>query len=564
MEQTEIKINRSQELLRKIRNRETLKTAEKLYLTITLSLPAMLAQVVSIIMQYIDAAMVGHLGEKASASIGLVSTSTWLIGGTAMAAVSGFSIQVAQEIGAKRYKHARELLRQSYIIVLALAVILMAAGLLLAPVLPKWLGGTPDIVKESRKYFTVFSLALPIAGMSRLAGSMLQASGNMKVPGLLNSAACILDIIFNAFFIFDTADYKVFGMNITVPGLGLGVTGAALGSAAAELVVCILMYCFLWSRRSLLSGKNVFREDNADAENRNMITGDRKTENRNMITGDWKTGDRNMITGDRKAESRNMITGDRKTGNRKTEHRKAEHRRIKLERVDLRKAWSLGWPIGLEHIAICGAMVVTTVLVAPLGNIAIAANSFAITAESLCYMPGYGIGDAAATLVGQSVGAGRKELAFSFGRITIAAGMVVMTLMGVVMYCAAPLMIGFLTPVKEIKELGTTVLRIEAFAEPLYAASIVAAGALRGAGDTFKPFLMNLISLWAVRLGLAFLLTGRIAKIFGISGGGALGKLLTTNLGLEGIWIAMCVELCFRGAIFLIRFHRRKWMGKAA
>ena len=511
MEQTEIKINRSQELLRKIRNRETLKTAEKLYLTITLSLPAMLAQVVSIIMQYIDAAMVGHLGEKASASIGLVSTSTWLIGGTAMAAVSGFSIQVAQEIGAKRYKHARELLRQSYIIVLALAVILMAAGLLLAPVLPKWLGGTPDIVKESRKYFTVFSLALPIAGMSRLAGSMLQASGNMKVPGLLNSAACILDIIFNAFFIFDTADYKVFGMNITVPGLGLGVTGAALGSAAAELVVCILMYCFLWSRRSLLSGKNVFREDNADAKSR-----------------------------------------------------KAEHRRIKLERADLRKAWSLGWPIGLEHIAICGAMVVTTVLVAPLGNIAIAANSFAITAESLCYMPGYGIGDAAATLVGQSVGAGRKELAFSFGRITIAAGMVVMTLMGVVMYCAAPLMIGFLTPVKEIKELGTTVLRIEAFAEPLYAASIVAAGALRGAGDTFKPFLMNLISLWAVRLGLAFLLTGRIAKIFGISGGGALGKLLTTNLGLEGIWIAMCVELCFRGAIFLIRFHRRKWMGKAA
>ena len=119
---------------------------------------------------------------------------------------------------------------------------------------------------------------------------------------------------------------------------------------------------------------------------------------------------------------------------------------------------------------------------APLGNFAIAANSFAITAESLCYMPGYGIGDAATTLVGQTHGAGRNDLCKSFAHMTIGMGMVVMAFMGLVMYIFAPEMIGFLSPVDEIRSLGADVLRIEAFAEPFFAASIVSYSVCVGAG----------------------------------------------------------------------------------
>ena len=90
------------------------------------------------------------------------------------------------------------------------------------------------------------------------------------------------------------------------------------------------------------------------------------------------------------------------------------------------KSFKIGVPMCVEHIVICGAQILTTVIVAPLGIFAIAANSFAITAESLCYMPGYGIADAATTLVGQSLGAGRKDLTRSFARITVATGMLVM------------------------------------------------------------------------------------------------------------------------------------------
>ena len=115
-------------------------------------------------------------------------------------------------------------------------------------------------------------------------------------------------------------------------------------------------------------------------------------------------------------------------------------------------------------------------VVAPLGIVAIAANSFAIIAESLCYMPGYGISEAATTLVGQSLGANRIRLLRRFANITVWSGMLIMGVMGALIYVAAPQIIGVMTPVEEIRTLGIEILRIEAFAEPMFAASIVAYG----------------------------------------------------------------------------------------
>ena len=219
---------------------------------------------------------------------------------------------------------------------------------------------------------------------------------------------------------------------------------------------------------------------------------------------------------------------------------KHEQGRFRPTSVVLRKAVHIGGPMGIEHAVICGAQILTTVIVAPLGVFAIAANSFAITAESLCYMPGYGIADAATTLVGQSMGAGRKDLTRRFARITVGMGMAVMGVMGVIMYIAAPLIIGTMTPDAEILELGVQALRIEAFAEPMFAAAIVAYGVFVGAGNTMIPCLMNFFSIWAVRLTLA--------------------AWLAPAMGLNGVWLAMCIELCFRGVIFLIRLERGKWM----
>ena len=76
----------------------------------------------------------------------------------------------------------------------------------------------------------------------------------------------------------------------------------------------------------------------------------------------------------------------------------------------------------------------------------------------------------------------------------------------------------------------------------MYGASIVASGAFRGAGDTLVPSMMNFGSIWFVRITLALLLVG--------------------NLALKGVWIAMCIELCFRGMIFMVRLYSGRWMKK--
>ena len=95
-------------------------------------------------------------------------------------------------------------------------------------------------------------------------------------------------------------------------------------------------------------------------------------------------------------------------------------------------------------------------------------------------------------------------------------------------------------PYPEIRELGIMALRIEAFAEPMFAASIITYGVFVGAADTLVPCLMNFFNIRAVRLSLA--------------------ALLAPSLGLKGVWVAMCIKLCFRGLIFLVRLKRKRWM----
>ena len=114
-----------------------------------------------------------------------------------------------------------------------------------------------------------------------------------------------------------------------------------------------------------------------------------------------------------------------------------------------------------------------------------------------------------------------------------------MSAAGVLMYIFAPQMIGILTPNKVIRDLGTEVLRIEAFAEPMFGASIVASGVFRGTGDTLSSMIRNIISMWGVRIPMAAVLSGR--------------------LGLRGVWIAMCTELIIRGILFLTHLAGGRW-----
>lgn len=449
---------KSDTLLAKIRNGAQLTGREKLELIVELSIPSMLAQITTVMMFFIDAAMVGHLGAAASASIGLVETTTWLMGSILSAVSLGFSVQVAHFIGANDFTRARQVFRHALVCGVAFSVLMALVGASIHQSLPYWLGGKDDIAPMSSGYFLIFSLTLPAVLLFHLMSAMLKSAGEMRVPSLLSIMMCGLDVAFNYLFIYV---------------LKLGVVGAALGTMSAYFFTVIPMA--------------------------------------------WQAICKNKIIALRLDRTPFVWMGSY-----------------------VRNAVKISFPVAVQNILMGSAQVVSTLIVAPLGNVAIAANSFAITAESLCYMPGYGVGDAATTLVGQTYGAGRSDLCKNFAHLTIGVGMLVMAFMGVVMFVFAPEMIGFLSPVEEIRLLGAMVLRIEAFAEPFFAAAIVSYAVCVASGDTLKPAAMSLFSMWCVRLTLAYV--------------------LAQSYGLRGVWVAMATELTFRGTIFLLRIRRGSWM----
>ena len=119
---------------------------EKLNLIIQLSIPSILAQISTVLMFFIDAAMVGHLGARQAASIGLVESASWLFAGLTSACSMGFSVQVAHAIGANDLKRARRILRQSLTCCLLFSLIIVTVAIGIHKPLPIWLGGStlPD------------------------------------------------------------------------------------------------------------------------------------------------------------------------------------------------------------------------------------------------------------------------------------------------------------------------------------------------------------------------------------------------------------------------------------
>lgn len=440
---------------------QTMTLSHKLRLVALLSMPAVIAQLSSVVMQIIDAAMLGHLGTNESAAVGLVSTTIWLFGGLQSGFATGFYVQVAHKVGAGDLKRARSIIRQGISCGLMFGSVLMLAGLLISPHLPVWLGANEAICHDASNYFAVVSLAMPILIMNSIAAGCLRCGGDVKTPSMLNVMMCVLDVLFNYLFIYI---------------LDLGTLGAAYGTFLAYAVTMVAMMYMLVVHDPKLR----FSHDH-----------------KQKFRPHWDT---------------------------------------------LSNVFKIGTPISLERGVMAGAQVAVSSIIAPMGSVAIAANTFGVNVESICYMPGYGIAEASTTLVGQSMGAKRPELVRSFGWISVIAGMVVMALMGLLMWLFAPEMMAVVSSDANVVKLGAEVLRIEAWAEPGFAAAIVAYSVFVGVGKTLGASVLDLVSIWGVRLTLALL--------------------LAPTMGLHGVWIAMAIELTFRGTAFLLRLRFTDWYKK--
>ena len=213
--------------------------------------------------------------------------------------------------------------------------------------------------------------------------------------------------------------------------------------------------------------------------------------------------------------------------------------RLDLEPV--RRMLRVGLPAGLEQLVMRLGMLVFARVVSSLGTAAFAAHQVVLNSESLSFMPGFGFAVAATTLVGQGLGAQDEQAAERDGHTAfwIAAGF--MSVMGIAFALFAPQIVGFFTDDPEVVAMGTLPLRLVGAAQPFLAAMMVFAGALRGAGETLTPLVINGAGVWLLRVPLGLLF------------GHVLGW------GLAGIWAAMTLDMAVRGSLLFARFRQGRW-----
>lgn len=220
--------------------------------------------------------------------------------------------------------------------------------------------------------------------------------------------------------------------------------------------------------------------------------------------------------------------------------------------ISLRDRWQWDWPaikrmmnIGipamLEQLVMRGGQLLFARVVSALGTLAYAAHSIANNAESLSFMPGFGFAMAATTLIGQNLGAKLPERAEHSGYECVKIAAVIMGFVGIFFFLVPDAFVGLYTDDPDVIRMASSVLRLIAISQPFLAASMVFAGALRGAGDTRWVLIITTIGIWCVRLALAYVLC------------------IVMDYGLMGAWIAMSADLMLRSVLVWMRYRTGHW-----
>jgi len=212
----------------------------------TLAWPTMLEQLTQTAVQYIDTAMVGSLGTEATAAVGATATVNWMMGSIVSAVGTGFLSFIARQFGANRPDRARKASAQACTAVLVLGSFLTLLTLLLARHIPVWMQVAPEIRDLAGRYFMILYLPMLFRTASILFGMILRSAGDSRTPMRIGLAVNGINVVLNFFLIYPVRPVSLLGWEITMPGAGLGVEGAAWASTAAFVFGGAAMAVALW------------------------------------------------------------------------------------------------------------------------------------------------------------------------------------------------------------------------------------------------------------------------------------------------------------------------------
>jgi putative MATE family efflux protein len=205
----------------------------------------------------------------------------------------------------------------------------------------------------------------------------------------------------------------------------------------------------------------------------------------------------------------------------------------------------IGWPMALQSFLWqASSMAIYTILgrlpYDPVGTMAAFTNGLRI--ESAIFLPVFAFNMANAVVVGNLIGRGRREDAWHNGIVTAWLGVAIVFVLTALVILFAPFIMPLVSPSPDVIRAGITYLRIAFLIEPVFAWGIILAGGLSGAGDTRRIMLITVLSLWVVRIPLAYFLG------------------LSRGFGPPGIWWAMNASICVQTFFLWRRYMGRKWL----
>lgn len=218
---------------------------------LALAWPTMLEQLLQTAVQYIDTAMVGSLGTKATAAVGSTTTVNWLIGSTVSAIAVGFLSYISQAFGAGSKDKARRAAAQAVTAALTVGTLFTVLAVTLSERIPVWMRVEKSIRKEAAGYFLILYTPMIFRAASIIFGTVLRSVGDTKTPMQVGIAVNLINIVMNFFLIYPTREVIIFGNKITIIGAGLGIYGAAAASACAYACGGIAMTVMLWRHKEI-------------------------------------------------------------------------------------------------------------------------------------------------------------------------------------------------------------------------------------------------------------------------------------------------------------------------
>ena len=429
-------------------------TLELCRMLFTLALPTIVEEILATLLQYVDTAMVGQLGERATASVSITTNITWLINSVPGAIGTAILILIAKAEGEGDQARIRKLAQQGLFLAVLSGAALGAASVAASPFIPEWMGAEKAIQQEASRYFTIISLPMIFRTVSTIMAAALRAVRNTRTPMVISLVSNGMNILLNYILIYQA---------------GLGVAGAAAASAISYTASGILM--LRACRRNILLS--------------------------------WKRGE------------------------------------FSVEPALLRKCASTGLPVLGASAVSCLGYVVFAGLVSGMGTTIFAAHSIAVTAETIFYVPGYGLRSAVSTLISSARGEKDEKKLRQTGWISVWLTVGMMCISGAVLYIGAVPLMSIFSPSAQVVSIGAQMLRLVALSEPFFGLMVILEGSFYGLDRTRYPFLVETIGMWGVRICLTYM----CVKVWG--------------LGLRAVWYCMIADNVCKAVLFAGPFIRR-------